>query len=344
MLPPLFDRTVLPEGEWEDWRELDSTYSKTDLCKYRIELWNVKYPQQEPSVFGYAHAKDEKVVAFAILIAQNHRVMRTRDVSHATLLHILAKIGSERLVQLAIKANACCVDFTDCMGNTPYHVAASAGRNRILHLLKIPLTRRELRNTFFSAPRFILPGEGINERNKEGSTPLHLCTARASSLKENACNYRQCMRELACCVRVNISVRRGGDGNTIAHMAVMEQSVELLRISLQLGCRPSVRDVNGRTVSQLVLKNKSGEEFDTVCRNYAESLESRKFEMGEVSSSDEDEDEDGCKNEEEQEEEEEEEEEEDEESKKKKKSLPYKHSPRFTRSRRRRRVMIGILM
>jgi len=257
------DWSIIPEGKWSEWRKTVKWASLDEkaLLPYRCHLWFKANPATEPGVFSYARSGNERVVAFALHVARSHREVAVRDSRRRTLLQVLIAHGcSRRLVRLALKCNPVCVLMNDVDGENPYHTAASVVDGTYVEELSRPIRSRASVRPFYQAPCQLLPARSCDERNYEGWAPIHKAVEKSLET-----GLTGATRALASRCRVDMNVRRGGDGYTVAHMCASSYDAAILDMCLSLNTDPRVRSEKGETITHM---SKRHVDLLRVCARY----------------------------------------------------------------------------
>jgi ankyrin repeat protein len=97
------------------------------------------------------------LAAVETAIRENHDLVFCKDFNGQTPMHLAAVSGQERVVELLVTARAD-VNVVDDNGWTPLHLASFAGNTRV-------------------AASLLADGANVNAKDNDGATPLHLAAA-----------------------------------------------------------------------------------------------------------------------------------------------------------------------
>ena len=234
---------------WHSWTpnsDIRANLSSQLLEEGRSLLWDSDISQGgDFQALSAARDGDENVVALAVLIAQNHKVLNTKNALHQTLLHITSKFGSAKLNRLIITRGAD-GSIPDVWGDTPLHIAATMGPAYVITAITLPLTKLEVKHPYYKCPYKSLPQDNVNSLNHDGRAPIHLAAEVADSLP-----HREAIAALHLYAKCNMDYRRLGDGYAASHIAIDNGDIDCLHVCLEAKADSEVRNFKGETPQQL---------------------------------------------------------------------------------------------
>ena len=161
---------VTYKPNWHDWTpnsDIRDHLTPQLLQEGQSLLWDCDINQGNNfQTLDAARDGDENVVALAVLIAKNHKVLNTKNNLRQTILHMTAETCSAKLSRLIINCGAD-GSIPDVWGDTPLHIAASKGRADVITALTLPLTRMEVKHPHFKCPYTSLPQDNVYTLNHD---------------------------------------------------------------------------------------------------------------------------------------------------------------------------------
>ena len=175
-----------------------------------------------------------------------------------TILHLTVSFGTLKFLESVLKLGIS-INVQNSDGNTCLLVACKLGKAEMVNLLLVHDPDISLKNK---------KGENAQSVTEVGSilsalesiSILFLDFQKAKTLKETKmlhkiveCGTVEDFKKMASNKFIDINFQ-DADGNTVLHKAVLHDKPEIVRLCLEFGCEPEIKNYAGKTASELSKK------------------------------------------------------------------------------------------